>query len=37
MTHLDYLRALIIKCVNSSTDTDLLDLIIKLLLTKGGD
>lgn len=32
MTHLDYIKANIRELVDSSTDADLLDLILKLLL-----
>lgn len=35
MTGLDYLKTLIIEQVNNSTDSDLLDLILKLLVSEG--
>ena len=35
MTGLDYLKTLIIEQVNNSEDVDLLDLILKLLISQG--
>lgn len=32
MTHLEYMKVHILELVNSSTDADLLDLVLKLLL-----
>lgn len=35
MTGLDYLKTLIIEQVNNSEDVDLLDLVLKLLISEG--
>lgn len=35
MTGLDYLKTLIIEQVNNSEDVDLLDLVLKLLISQG--